>query len=52
MKKYCWTKKEVEGSIDECDKIGHFQQVVYSVHGKALTQICFICDVVRTTYAY
>ncbi|WP_371803375.1 hypothetical protein [Candidatus Lokiarchaeum ossiferum] len=34
--------------IESCKVLGHFQQVAYSVHGIALTQICFDCEEVRT----
>lgn len=39
----------VEERIKDCQKEGHVQQVVFSTYHHALTQICFICDKVRTS---
>lgn len=48
----CYDIETVFEFIDDCNRniIKHFQQVVYSVHGTCLTQICFVCKVVRTSY--
>jgi hypothetical protein len=40
----------LQKQIRNCAKKGHFQQVAYSVHGNATTQICFGCMKVRTNY--
>jgi len=40
----------VKRSIKTCKTKGHFQQVVYSVAGNALTQICFGCKTIRTSF--
>lgn len=41
-------EKMVKFNIDVCSRNGHFQQVVYSVHGNCLTQVCFDCKRVRS----
>ena len=41
-------KINVENNIEKCEG-KHIQQVVYSTYHKALTQICFTCDCVRTS---
>jgi len=33
-----------------CEEKNHFQQLVLSTSQNVLTQICFNCEVVRTTY--
>jgi hypothetical protein len=33
---------------ERCEKMGHKQQMAYSPHEKAFTQICFSCEKVRT----
>ena len=43
------TTSDVENQIAKCRSNGHFQQVVYSVHRMAITQICFGCDKIHTT---
>jgi len=35
--------------IKTCNEHHHIQQVAFSVHHNALTQICFTCNAVRTT---
>lgn len=32
-----------------CEIMEHIQQVAYSTYHKALTQICFTCNLIRTT---
>jgi hypothetical protein len=44
-----YSKSKVETEIKKCNSLGHFQQVAYSVHGDGLTQICFVCEKVRTS---
>ena len=41
-------KDDVEWNIGNCEG-KHIQQVVYSTYHKALTQICFGCNKVRTS---
>ena len=43
------TNLEVENHIKTCQEEGHVQQVAFSTYHHALTQICFICDKVRTS---
>ena len=43
------TTSDVENQIAKCRSNGHFQQVVYSVHRMAITQICFGCNKIHTT---
>lgn len=45
-----YPEKLLRNYIDNCDARHHFQQIAFSVHGKCLTQICFSCQRVRTTY--
>ena len=40
---------QIRQAIKKCKKSGHFQQVCYSVHGNALTQICFDCQTIKTS---
>ena len=42
------TQKNVKKNIKLCEG-RHVQQVAYSSYHVALTQICFGCDVVRTS---
>ena len=49
MKLYYFDKEEeVRNIIKDCEG-DHVQQVVFSTYHNAITQICFSCDVVRTT---
>ena len=41
-------KESVEHHLSECEG-KHVQQVVYSTYHKALTQICFGCERIRTS---
>jgi hypothetical protein len=36
------------GVISLCEEEGHNQQVAYSTHLKAITQVCFDCKKVRS----
>ena len=47
---YFWGKAAVEAAIKNCDHQGHFQQVIYSVAGKCITQICFACEKIHTSF--
>lgn len=38
--------KKIRKQINDCS--GHIQQVAFSVHYDALTQICFGCGVIRS----
>jgi len=40
---------EMDHIIAVCKNHNHFQQVVYSVHGSCLTQVCFDCMQVNTS---
>ncbi len=42
-------KEDVEEVIKECQKEGHVQQVAFSTYHHALTQICFTCNMIRTS---
>jgi len=46
-----WSYKEdyVNGCIKTCQEKGHIHQVAFSTYHHALTQICFTCNMVRTT---
>lgn len=44
------TQEEVKKHIKECEEERHIQQVAYSSHLDALTQICFSCGKVRSTW--
>lgn len=46
-----WSNKEdyVKGCIKTCQEKGHIQQVAFSTYHSALTQICFTCNMVRTS---
>ena len=41
--------KEVHSNIRACEKQEHWQQVAYSTHHDALTQICFDCESIWTS---
>ena len=47
-----WSLSEsmIKKAIQKCKNVGHFQQVVYSVHGDVLTQICFECQMIRSSF--
>ncbi len=45
---YCDDQEEVKRWIKSCEG-RHIQQVAYSSYHDALTQICFICEQVRTS---
>lgn len=40
--------EEVQDIIDRCQYENHIQQVAFSSYHKALTQICFTCNCVRS----
>jgi len=44
------TKKTLLTYIKECEDDKHFQHVAHSTHNVPLTQVCFNCLSVRTTY--
>jgi len=46
-KKVVETLQEVLDQIDKCEG-KHIQQIAFSSYHKALTQVCFDCDVVTT----
>lgn len=39
----------LKGCIKSCQEKGHIQQVAFSTYHNALTQVCFTCEVVRTS---
>ena len=39
----------LKGCIKSCQEKGHIQQVAFSTYHNALTQVCFSCNVVRTS---
>lgn len=43
------TEIEVKNHIKICQDEGHVQQVAFSTFHYALTQICFSCDLIRTS---
>jgi hypothetical protein len=45
---YFKTQEEVRNNIKNCEG-KHIQQVCYSTHHDALTQICFGCKKIRST---
>ena len=49
MEKVKLTEREIEDWIDNCQARNHIQQVAYSTYHKALTQVCFTCNVCRTS---
>ena len=42
-------QENVEMEIMKCQNNKHIQQVAFSTYHHALTQICFTCDMVRTS---
>lgn len=44
------TLRAVRGNIENCKHQQHIQQVAYSVHQDAMTQVCFTCEAVRTNF--
>ena len=45
---YCEDQEEVKMYIKLCEG-KHIQQIAYSSYHDALTQVCFICEVIRTS---
>lgn len=45
---YCENQEEVKFYIKSCEG-KHIQQITYSSYHDALTQVCFICEKVRTS---
>jgi hypothetical protein len=43
-------EKQVRESIKYCQKEGHVQQVAYSTYHDAITQICFNCKMIYTSF--
>lgn len=41
--------KEVEEEIKRCQRVNHIQQVAFSTYHHALTQVCFTCEIIRTS---
>ena len=39
----------LKGCIKTCQGKGHIQQVAFSTYHNALTQVCFTCNVLRTS---
>lgn len=42
-------QSDMEYKISVCQTLDHIQQVAYSTYHKALTQICFTCQHIRTS---
>lgn len=49
MKKEFESEKYVKDWIKDCQVNKHIQQVAYSTYHDCLTQVCFSCDIVRTS---
>jgi len=49
MKKRHDNQQWVEAEIKACQKENHIQQVCFSTYHHALTQICFTCEIIRTS---
>ena len=45
---YCDNQEAVKSHIKSCEG-KHIQQIAYSSYHDALTQICFICEKIRTS---
>lgn len=47
--RFYFSIKDLEKTITTCQKSNHIQQVAYSTYHKALTQICFTCEGIRSS---
>ena len=43
------TQEYIQGCIKTCEKKKHLQQVAFSTFHNCLTQVCFTCNVCRTS---
>ena len=42
----------IQGCIQTCESKKHLQQVAFSTFHNCLTQVCFTCNVCRTSLSY
>jgi len=42
-------QKEVNKDIADCQRRNHIHQVAFSTFHHAITQVCFTCEIIRTS---